>query len=44
VFLVAAVVALVGFVLTWLLREVPLRTGTGATEPTGEALDLRDAA
>jgi EmrB/QacA subfamily drug resistance transporter len=39
VFLVAAGVALVAFVLTWFLREVPLRTSARAPD-VGEGLEL----
>jgi EmrB/QacA subfamily drug resistance transporter len=44
VFLVGAAVAAVAFALTWLLREVPLRTTRGVGESTGEAFGLEEAA
>ncbi|MGH3252567.1 MAG: MFS transporter, partial [Trebonia sp.] len=42
VFLTAVPIALVAFILAWMLREVPLRTATG--EPTPAAESLRSAA
>ncbi len=44
VFLVAAVVSITAFLLTWLLREVPLRKTTGTGETAGEAFGLEEAA
>jgi EmrB/QacA subfamily drug resistance transporter len=44
VFVVAAVVGLAAFLLTWLLREVPLKHSTGAGETAGEAFGLEEAA
>ena len=44
VFIVAAVLALVAFALTWLLREVPLRKTIGAGETAGETFGLEEAA
>jgi EmrB/QacA subfamily drug resistance transporter len=44
VFVVAAVLALVAFGLTWLLREVPLRKTVGAGETAGETFGLEEAA
>jgi EmrB/QacA subfamily drug resistance transporter len=40
VFLVGAGIAVAAFVLTWLLREMPLRGSTGSGEPTRERLGL----
>jgi hypothetical protein len=44
VFLVAAGLSLVAFALTWLLREVPLREGTHATDAIPPQRDERAAA
>ena len=44
VFLVGAGVGVVAFLLTWLLREVPLRKTTGAGETAGETFGLEEAA
>jgi EmrB/QacA subfamily drug resistance transporter len=44
VFIVAAVLALIAFALTWLLREVPLRKTIGAGETAGETFGLEEAA
>jgi EmrB/QacA subfamily drug resistance transporter len=44
VFVVAAAVGVAAFLLTWLLREVPLRHSTGAGETAGEAFGLEEAA
>jgi hypothetical protein len=44
VFLVAAALGAVAFLLTWLLREVPLRKTTGAGETAGETFGPREAA
>ena len=44
VFLVGAAVGVVAFLLTWLLREVPLRQTTGAGETAGETFGLEEAA
>jgi EmrB/QacA subfamily drug resistance transporter len=44
VFVVAAVLALVAFAITWLLREVPLRKTIGAGETAGETFGLEEAA
>ena len=41
VFLAAAAISALGFVLAWLLREIPLREGTAAR---GAGRELRDAA
>src|SRR6201998_2458359 len=38
VFLTAVPVACVAFILSWFLREVPLRTATGAPSPASETL------
>jgi EmrB/QacA subfamily drug resistance transporter len=43
VFVVAAAVGVAAFLLTWLLREVPLRHSTGAGETAGEAFGLEEA-
>jgi uncharacterized membrane protein len=43
VFLVAAAVGVAAFLLTWLLREVPLRSSAGAGEAAGEAFGLEEA-
>ena len=44
VFLVGAAVGVAAFLLTWLLREMPLRHSTGAGETAGEAFGLEEAA
>ncbi|HWQ02745.1 MAG TPA: MDR family MFS transporter [Gaiellaceae bacterium] len=44
VFLIAAFVGVAAFLLTWLLREMPLRSSTGAAQPAGEAVRLEEAA
>jgi len=44
VFLVAAALGVVAFLLTWLLKEVPLRKTTGAGETAGETFGPREAA
>jgi EmrB/QacA subfamily drug resistance transporter len=44
VFLVAAAVAVVGFILSWFLPEVPLRKSVDAGETAGETLGLEKAA
>jgi EmrB/QacA subfamily drug resistance transporter len=44
VFLVGAAVGVAAFLLTWLLREMPLRQSTGAGETAGEAFGLEEAA
>jgi hypothetical protein len=44
VFVVGAVVGVAAFLLTWLLREVPLRHSTGTGETAGEAFGLEEAA
>jgi hypothetical protein len=44
VFLTAAVVCLLAFALTWLLREVPLRSGTHAADAIPPQRDERSAA
>ncbi len=44
VFLVGAAVGVAAFLLTWLLREMPLRQSTGVGEATGEAFGLEGAA
>jgi MFS family permease len=44
VFLTAAGVSLLAFALTWLLREVPLRTGTHAADAIPPQRDERSAA
>jgi EmrB/QacA subfamily drug resistance transporter len=44
VFVVAAAVGVVAFLLTWLLREMPLRHSTGAAETAGETFGLEEAA
>ncbi len=38
-FLVAAAIGVAAFLLTWLLREVPLRKTTGAGETAGETFE-----
>ncbi len=44
VFLIAAIVALFAFALTWLMQEVPLRTVTGRAENIGNSFAMpRDA-
>ena len=44
VFVVAAAVGVAAFLLTWLLREMPLRQSTGAAETAGETFGLEEAA
>ena len=44
VFLVAAAIGVLAFCLSWFLREMPLRTTTGAVETAGETLGLEEAA
>jgi len=44
VFVVGAVVGVAAFLLTWLLREMPLRHSTGTGETAGEAFGLEEAA
>jgi EmrB/QacA subfamily drug resistance transporter len=44
VFLIAAAVGAAAFALTWLLREVPLRTGREVGESAGETFGLEEAA
>ena len=44
VFLVGAAVGIAAFALTWLLREVPLRTAQSAGEAAGETFGLEEAA
>jgi hypothetical protein len=44
VFLVGAATAVVAFALTWLLREVPLRTTRGVGESAGDTFGLEEAA
>ncbi len=44
VFLVAAAIGVTAFALTWLLREVPLRTTMGPGETAGETFGLEEAA
>jgi hypothetical protein len=44
VFLVAAGIGVVAFVLTWFLREVPLRKHAGVGETAGETFGLEEAA
>jgi MFS family permease len=44
VFLVGAAIGVAAFLLTWLLREMPLRHSTGAGETAGEAFGLEEAA
>ena len=44
VFLVGAAVGVAAFLLSWLLREMPLRHSTGVGETAGEALGLEEAA
>ncbi len=44
VYLIAAIVALIGFALTWLMREVPLREGTSRGHDLGNSFAMpRDA-
>jgi EmrB/QacA subfamily drug resistance transporter len=43
VFLVGAAIGVAAFLLTWLLRETPLRQSTGAGEKAGERLGLAAA-
>ena len=44
VFVVGAAVGVAAFLLTWLLREMPLRNTTGAAETAGETFGLEEAA
>ena len=44
VFVVAAAVGVAAFLLSWLLREMPLRQSTGAAETAGETFGLEEAA
>jgi EmrB/QacA subfamily drug resistance transporter len=44
IFVVGAVVGVAAFLLTWLLREMPLRHSTGTGETAGEAFGLEEAA
>jgi EmrB/QacA subfamily drug resistance transporter len=44
VFVVGAAVGVAAFLLTWLLREMPLRHTTGAAETAGETFGLEEAA
>jgi hypothetical protein len=44
VFLVAAALGVVAFLLTWLLQEVPLRKTTGAGETADDTFGLEKAA
>jgi EmrB/QacA subfamily drug resistance transporter len=44
VFIAAAAIAVVGFCLSWFLRDVPLRKTVGADEAPGETLVLEEAA
>jgi EmrB/QacA subfamily drug resistance transporter len=44
VFLVGAAVGVVAFLLTWLLKERPLRKSTGVGEEIGETFGLEEAA
>ena len=44
VFVVGAAVGVAAFLLTWLLREMPLRHSTGAAETAGETFGLEEAA
>jgi EmrB/QacA subfamily drug resistance transporter len=44
VFFVGAAVGVAAFLLTWLLREMPLRHSTGAAETAGETFGLEEAA
>ena len=44
VFIVGAAVGVAAFLLTWLLREMPLRHTTGAAETAGETFGLEEAA
>jgi EmrB/QacA subfamily drug resistance transporter len=44
VFVVAAAVGVAAFLLTWLLREMPLRHTTGVAETAGETFGLEEAA
>jgi EmrB/QacA subfamily drug resistance transporter len=44
VFVVGAAVGVAAFLLTWLLRETPLRHTTGAAETAGETFGLEEAA
>ena len=44
VFLVGAGIGVVAFLLTWLLKEMPLRRSTGVGEDIGETFGLEEAA
>jgi EmrB/QacA subfamily drug resistance transporter len=44
VFLVGAAVGIVAFLLTWLLKEMPLRKSTGVGDEIGETFGLEEAA
>jgi EmrB/QacA subfamily drug resistance transporter len=44
IFVVGAAVGVAAFLLTWLLREMPLRHTTGAAETAGETFGLEEAA
>jgi hypothetical protein len=44
VYLVAAAVGVAAFLLTWLLREAPLRSSTGVGEAAGETFGMEEAA
>jgi EmrB/QacA subfamily drug resistance transporter len=44
VFLVGAGIGVAAFLLTWLLREMPLRKSTGVGEDVGETFGLEEAA
>jgi len=44
VFVVGAAVGVAAFLLTWLIREMPLRNTTGAAETAGETFGLEEAA
>ena len=44
VFVVGAAVGVAAFLLTWLLREMPLRHTTGGAETAGETFGLEEAA
>jgi hypothetical protein len=42
IFLVAAAIGVAAFLLTWLLREMPLRHSTGVGETAGETFGLEE--